>query len=46
MKQESISQEFWLKNIEEINNYFIKEIEQNELMSKKHKKVSRISKYI
>ena len=46
MKQESISQEFWLKNIEEINNYFIKEIEQNELMSKNHKKVSRISKYI
>ena len=26
-----------MKNIEEVINYFIKEIDQNELMSKKHK---------
>ena len=36
MKQESISQELWLKNIEEINNYFIKKLKQNELMSIKY----------
>ena len=34
-----------MKNVEEIKNYFIKEIEQNELMSKNHRKVSTISNY-
>ena len=33
------SQEFRLKNIDETRNYFLGEIKQNELMSKKHKKV-------
>ena len=28
-----------MKNIDETRNYFVEEIEQNELMSKKHKKV-------
>ena len=28
-----------MKNIEETRNYFLEEIEQNELMSRKHKKV-------
>ena len=28
-----------MKNIEETRNYFVKEIYQNKLMSKKHKKV-------
>ena len=37
MVEQNISQEFTLKNIEEIKNYFIKEINQNELMSKKQK---------
>ena len=37
--RENISQEFTLKNIDETRNYFIKEIEQNELMSEKHTKV-------
>ena len=37
MVEQNISQEFKLKNIEEIKNYFIKEINQNELMSKKQK---------
>ena len=41
MSEEIISQEFRLKNIYEWRNYFIKETNQNELMSKKHKKVCR-----
>ena len=32
-----MSQEFRLKNINETGNYFLEEIEQNELMSKMHK---------
>ena len=36
MAEENISQEFRLKNIDETRNYFLKEIEQNKLMSKKH----------
>ena len=38
MREENINQEFRLKNIEEIKRFFIKEVDQNELMSKKHKK--------
>ena len=34
-----LSQEFSLKNIDDTINYLIEEINQNELMSKKHKKV-------
>ena len=37
MAEENICQEFRFKNIEETRNYFIKEIDQNELMSNKHK---------
>ena len=40
MAIENISQEFRLKN------YSFKEIDQNELMSKKHKNVSASSNYI
>ena len=36
---ESINQEFRLKKTDEIKNYLIEEINQNALMSKKHKKV-------
>ena len=39
MFEENISQEFRLKNVNETRNYFLEEIEQNQLMSKKHKKV-------
>ena len=39
MAEENLSQEFRLKDIDEIRNYFLEEIKQNELMSKKHKKV-------
>ena len=34
-----MSQEFRLEKINETRNYFLEEIEQNELMSKNHKKV-------
>ena len=39
VSEENISQEFRLKNIDETRNYLIEEINQNELMSKKHKNV-------
>ena len=46
MSEDSIPQEFRLKYIDETRNYFIKEINQNEIMSKKHKKVYRVLNYI
>ena len=46
MSEESISQEFRLKNIDEVRNYFIEVIKQNELMSKKYKKACRFLNYI
>ena len=36
--EENISQEFRLKDIDETRNYFLKEIKQDELMSKDHKR--------
>ena len=39
MVEENISQEFRLTNIDETRNYLIEEINRNDLMSKKHKKV-------
>ena len=45
MSEESISQEFRLKSIDQTRNCFIEEINQNELMSKKHKKVCRVLNY-
>ena len=39
MVEENISQEYRLKNIEEVKNYFIKEKDQNKLMSNKYKQV-------
>ena len=46
MVEENISQEFRLKNIDETRNYFLEEIKQNELMSRKHKKVCTTLNYI
>ena len=46
MVEENISKEFRLKNIDKTRNYFLEEIEQNELMSKKHIKVSATLNYI
>ena len=45
MVEEEISQEFRLKKIIEQRNYFLAEIEQSELMSKKHKKVCTTLNY-
>ena len=42
----NISQEFTLKNMDETRIYLIKEINKNELISKKHKKVYRVLNYI
>ena len=39
MVEENISQELSLKNIDETRNYFLEETKQNELMSRKHKKI-------
>ena len=39
MEEENITQEFRLKSTDETRNYLIEEINLNELMSKKHKKV-------
>ena len=46
MFEENISQEFRLKNIDETRNYFIKEINQTESMSKNYKKISTVLNYI
>ena len=46
MVEENISQEFRLKNIDKTKKYFLEEIEQNELMSRKHKKVCTTLNYI
>ena len=43
---ENISQEFRLKNVDETRNYFLEEIEQNELMSRKYEKVSTTLNYV
>ena len=45
MGKENISQELRWKNIEKINNYFIKDINQNKLMSMKQKMVCTILNY-
>ena len=41
-----MSQRFRLKNINETRSYFLEEIKQNELMSKKHKNVCTTLNYI
>ena len=46
MAEENISHKFRLKNVDETRNYLIKEIKQNESMSKKHKKICTTLDYI
>ena len=46
MSEKNISQEFRMKKAAEIRNYLLKEINQNELTSKKHKKDCRVLDYI
>ena len=41
-----MSQELLLKNINKTRNYFFEEIEENELMSRKHKKLCTTQNYI
>ena len=43
MVEENISQEFRLQNEYKTRYYFLEEIQQNKLMSRKHKKVSQKS---
>ena len=46
MKEENISQSLDFKKRKWVTSYFIEEINQNELMSKKYKKVSRVPNFI
>ena len=46
MSKGNIRQEFKFKNIDETRNYFVEEIEQNELVSKKNKKFCTTLNYI
>ena len=46
MIDENISQEFRLKNIDKTRNHFIEEINENELISKKYKKLCAFLNYI
>ena len=46
MAEENISQEFRLKNTGKTKNYFLEEIKQNKLISRKHKKVCTTLDYI
>ena len=46
MPEEIMNQGFRLKNIDEIRNYLIEEINQNEFMTRNHKKVCRVLNYI
>ena len=45
MEEENIGQEFRLKEIDNKKDYFIEEVEQNEWVSKRHKKVCRTLNY-
>ena len=45
MTEENISQEFRSKEIDKTRNYFIEETKQNELISKKHKKICKVLNY-
>ena len=46
MTEKDVSQGFRLKKIKEMNNHFIKEIHQNELLRNKNKKVCTTLNYI
>ena len=46
MAEENIIQEFRLRYIDETRSYFIEEINRNELISKKHKKVCATLDYV
>ena len=45
MGEEDITQEFRLRHVDNTRNYLAEEIEQNELVSKKHSKVYNALNY-
>ena len=45
MPKENMNQEFRLNKTDQIINYLIEEINRNDLISKKHKKVCRVLNY-
>ena len=46
MVEQNLRQEFRFKNIDETKHYFYEQIEKNELMSRKHKKICITLNYI
>ena len=46
MAEKNISQKVKFKNIDETRDYLIEEMKQNELISKKHKKVCKVLNYV
>ena len=46
MVDQDISQELTSRNVDEIRNYFLEDLQQNELISGKHKKVCATLNYI
>ena len=46
MPEENMNQEFRLKKTDQMRNYLIEEVNRNELVVKKHKKVCRVLNYI
>ena len=46
MTKENMNKEFRLKKIDEKIHYLIEEINQNKLLSKKHKKICRFLNYV
>ena len=46
MTEKNISQKVKFKNIDETRDYLIEEMKQNELISKKHKKVCKVLNYV
>ena len=46
MAEENMNHEFRLKKVDEVKHSLIEEINQNYLMSRKHKNVSRVLNYI
>ena len=46
MAGENISQKFRLKNMDKARNYLVEEINQNELITEKHKKVCTTPNHI
>ena len=45
MVDQDISQELTSRNVDEIRNYFLEDLQQNELISGKHKKVCATLNY-